>query len=161
MWQDLIDTLDKLGENYDSLATLGEKKRSALINVDMKGLSDILDEEQIFTDKIQKLEEKRIELFKDLSKSNINLTESTTAKDLYRSAPSLVEEENLNRLHERLVKNVQRTLKLRDDNQVLAQCALDSVQMKLNKLGGAVVEPTYSGKGAGVVTHQQNFDFKA
>ena len=161
MWQDLIDTLDKLGEVYDDLAKLGEKKRSALINVDMKGLSDILDAEQSFTTKIQNLEQKRIELFKDLSKSNINLSESTTAKDLYRSAPSLVAEENLIRLHERLVKNVQRTLKLRDDNQVLAQCALDSAQMKLNKLGGAMVEPTYSGKGAGVVTHQQNFDFKA
>ncbi len=161
MWQDLIDTLDKLGEIYDDLAKLGEKKRSALINVDMKKLSDILDEEQNFATKIQTLEQKRIELFNDLSKSNINLSESTTAKDLYRSAPSLVAKENLVRLHKRLVKNVQRTLKIREDNQILAQCALDNAQMNLNKLGGATVEPTYSGKGAGVVTHQKNFDFMA
>ena len=160
MWQDLIDTLDKLGEIYDDLAKLGEEKRSALINVDMKKLSDILDEEQNFATKIQTLEQKRIELFNDLSKSNINLSESTTAKDLYQSAPSLVAKENLIRLHKRLVKNVQRTLKIREDNQILAQCALDNVQMNLNKLGGATVEPTYSGKGAGVVTHQ-NFDFMA
>ena len=45
MWQKLIETLDKLGEVYDNLATLGEKKRTALVAVDMKLLSDILDVE--------------------------------------------------------------------------------------------------------------------
>ena len=43
MWQDLIETLDKLGEVYDKLAALGEKKRNALVVINMKGLSDILD----------------------------------------------------------------------------------------------------------------------
>ena len=161
MWQNLIETLDKLGGVYDDLATLGEKKRSALINSDMKKLSGLLDEEKILTTEIQKLEQNRIELFKDLSKSNINLNESPTAKAFYRSAPSQVVEEKLFALHERLVKNVQRALKLRDDNLVLAQVASDAAQKMLNKIGGATVEPTYSGKGAGIVTHQKNFDFMA
>ena len=159
MWQNLIDTLDKLGTVYDDLIKLGEKKRSALVNVDMQKLAELLDEEKILVTKIQTLEQNRIKLFKDLS--NPNKTESTTAKDFYRSAPSRVVEEKLNRLHERLVKNVQHALKLRDDNQIFAQCALDAAQSKLNKIGGATVEPTYSGKGAGIVTHQKNFDFIA
>ena len=161
MWQNLIETLDKLGEVYDKLATLGEKKRSALVVVDMKSLSDILDTEQLLTAKIQKLEQKRIEILRDLSNSNKTLTESTQAKDFYKTAPTPVTEKKLMQLHERLNKNVERALTIRNNNQVLAQCALDAVQGKLNRLSGAAIEPTYSGKGAGVVTHQKKFDFKA
>ena len=160
MWQNLIETLDKLGESYDKLATLGEKKRTALVGIDMKTLSNLLDEEQLVTAKIQKLEQKRVELLRDLSKADKTLTESTRAKDFYRTAPTLAAEKLL-QLHERLSKNVERALTLRNNNQVLAQCALDAVQGRLNKLSGATVEPTYSGKGAGIVTHQKNFDFKA
>lgn len=161
MWQNLIETLDKLGEAYDKLAVLGEKKRSALVGIDMQGLSNLLDEEQLVAAKIQKLEQKRIELLRNLSQSDKTLTESTKAKELYRKAPSLAAEKKLIQLHERLSKNVERALTIRNNNQVLAQCALDAVQGQLNKLSGAAVEPTYSGKGAGIVTHQKKFDFKA
>lgn len=159
MWQDLIDTLDKLGGVYDNLAKLGEKKHAALVSVDMKKLSAILDEEKIFATEIQKLERNRVELFKSLSESNINL-ESKTANDFYLTAPSSAQEK-LFKSHERLVKNVQRALKIRDDKQVLAQVALDATQMRLNKLGGATVEPTYSGNGTDIITHKKNFDFMA
>ena len=152
MWQALIDTLDKLGATYDDLATLGEKKYSALVNVDMKNFSALLDEEKAIITKIHKLEQKRLELSKDLS--------ATAAENIYKSDPSPFADK-LSESRKRLAKNVQRALKIRDDNQVLAQCALDSAQMKLNKLGGAMVEPTYSGKGADIVTHQKNFDFMA
>ena len=152
MWQKLIETMDKLGESYDKLATVG---------IDMKSLSNLLDEEQLVTAKIQKLEQKRVELLRDLSKADKTLTESTQAKDFYRTAPTLAVEKKLIQLHERLNKNVERALTIRNNNQVLAQCALDAVQGQLNKLSGATVEPTYSGKGAGIVTHQKNFDFKA
>lgn len=161
MWQNLIETLDKLGENYDKLATLGEKKRNALVGIDMRGLSNLLDEEQLIMAKIQKLEQKRVELLKNLSQSNKNVTESTNAKDFYKLAPTLAAEKKLIQLHERLSKNVDRALTIRNNNQVLAQCALDAVQGRLNRLSGAAIEPTYSGKGAGIVTHQKNFDFKA
>ena len=160
MWQNLIETLDKLGEVYEKLATLGEKKRSALIGIDMAGLSSILDEEQLLTAKIQKLEQKRVGFLRDLSK-NKNVTESTRAKDFYRTAPNSAVTKKLIELHDRLSKNVDRALTIRNNNQVLAQCALDAVQGRLNRLSGAAVEPTYSGKGAGIVTHQKNFDFKA
>ena len=161
MWQNLIETLDKLGEAYDKLAVLGEKKRSALVGIDMQGLSNLLDEEQLVAAKIQKLEQKRIELLRNLSQSDKTLTESTKAKEFYRKAPSIAAEKKLIQLHERLSKNVERALTIRNNNQVLAQCALDAVQGQLNKLSGAAVEPTYSGKGAGIVTHQKKFDFKA
>lgn len=161
MWQNLIETLDQLGEVYDNLATLGEKKRTALVAIDMKGLSDILDAEQLLAAKIQKLEQRRVEVLKDLSKADKTLDAATSAKDFYRKAPSLVVEKKLLQLHERLSKSVDKSLTLRNNNQVLAQCALDAVQGQLNRLSNASIEPTYSDKGAGIVTHQKNFDFKA
>ena len=161
MWQDLIETLDKLGETYDNLAALGERKRNALVGIDMKGLSDILDAEQLITAKIQKLEQRRIEILKGLSKSDKTLTVDTKAKDFYRTARDAAVEKKLLALHDRLSKSVDRAVAIRDNNRVLAQCALDAVQGKLNKISGAAIEPTYSGKGAGVVTHRKNFDYKA
>lgn len=161
MWQNLIETLDKLGETYDNLASVGERKRSALVVIDMQGLSNILDEEQLITAKIHKLEKKRIEILKNLSASDKSITESTRAKDLYRKAPSPDVEEKLLQLHRRLSKSVDRAVQIRENNNILAQCALDAVQGQLNKLSGATVEPTYSGRGADVVTHQKKFDFKA
>ena len=68
MWQALTDTLDKLGATYDDLATLAEKKYFALVNVDMKNLSALLDEEKAIITKINKLEQNRLELFKDRRK---------------------------------------------------------------------------------------------
>lgn len=161
MWQELIDTLDKLGEVYDGLAKLGERKRNALVGIDMRGLSNILDEEQLLTSKIQKLEKRRVELLKGLSESNKAVTAQTKATDFYKLAPSQEVASKLLQSHERLSKNVERAVAIRDNNKVLAQCALDAVQGQLNKIGNATVEPTYSGKGAGIVSHQKNFDFKA
>lgn len=161
MWQKLIETLDKLGEVYDSLTTLGERKRNALVVVDMKKLSELLDAEQLIAAKIQKLEQSRLEILKGLSKSDKTLDAQTSAKDFYRKAPTLAVEKKLIQLHERLNKSVDKALTVRNNNQVLAQCALDAVQGQLNRLSNATVEPTYSGKGAGVVTHHKNFDFKA
>lgn len=161
MWQDLIETLDKLGDVYDNLVALGEKKRNALVGIDMKGLSEILDAEQLLAAKIQKLEQRRIEILKGLSKSNKSVTVDTRAKDFYRTAPSRDVEDKLVQLHNRLSKSVDNAVKIRDNNRVLAQCALDAVQGQLNKLSGAAIEPTYSDKGAGVVSHQKKFDIKA
>lgn len=161
MWQNLIETLDQLGEIYDSLAALGEKKRNALVAIDMKGLSDILDAEQLLAAKIQKLEQRRVEVLKGLSKADKTLDAATSSKDFYHKAPSLAIEKKLLQLHKRLSKSVDKSLTLRNNNQVLAQCALDAVQGQLNRLSNASIEPTYSDKGAGIVTHQKNFDFKA
>ena len=158
MWQKLIDTLDKLGDVYDGLAKLGERKHSALVGIDMQGLSKILDEEQLLTAKLHKLEQRRVELLKGLSQSNI-VSDLTRAEDFYRSAPPAMSK-LLIAAHKRLSQNVDRAVKLRDNNRVLAQCALDAVQSRLNMLSGATVDPTYSGKGS-CVSHQKKYDFKA
>ncbi|MCR5833373.1 MAG: flagellar protein FlgN [Selenomonadaceae bacterium] len=161
MWQNLADTLDTLGGVYEKLTALGKRKHEALVGINMTGLAKILDEEQKLTTEVRKLEQKRLALLKELSKTNTTAIEPTRVNDFYRSAPSHVMTENLIRLHQRLSESVNAATKISNENQFLAKCALDAVQNKLNRLSGATVEPTYSGSGGDIVSHQKKFDFKA
>ena len=161
MWTKLIDVLGKICVVYDNLANIGERKRDALVTIDMEGLSKILDEEQLAAAKIQKLEKERGAILKELSKNNSAIKNSTKAEDFYQNAPSLAMEKRLISLHKTLTKNVNRAIKIRDNNQILAQGALDAVKFHLNRLSNAAVEPTYGKSGGDIVTHQKNFDFKA
>jgi hypothetical protein len=160
MWQQLIEILDKLCKVYDDLANLGEKKRDALVVVDMDGLSKLLDQEQIITSKIQKLENQRCEIFLDFAKNNSAVNSELNAEEFYKTAPTPYLIKKLMELHKQLTVNVERTLKIRETNLILAQTALDTVTFKLNRLGGAFVEPTYGTKG-NIVTHQKKFDYNA
>lgn len=160
MWQDLIEVLGKICAVYDDLGKLGERKRDALVSVDMKGLAKILDEEQLAAAKIQNLEKKRGSILIELSKQ-LNVNENTKADEFYRKAPNAAIRSKLTTLHGTLTKSVERAVTLRDNNQVLAQSALNAVKYHLNRLGGATVDPTYGQKGGGSVSHEKKFDFKA
>ena len=160
MWQQLIEVLNKLCNVYDGLAKLGEKKRDALVAVDADALSKILDQEQIIAAKIQKLEQQRGAILIELSKNNPNVSSDTKATDFYKTAPTQYVTKKLLEIHKQLTENVERTLKIRDNNQILAQTALDAVTFKLNRLSGAFIEPTYGTKGS-IVTHQKKLDYQA
>ena len=153
MWQQLIEVLEKLCTTYDELAKLGEKQRDALVAVNIKELSKILEQEKAIFSNIQNLDKRRKELLQELS-------EDTPAENFYETAPTVEMTAKLKQIHKQLSENVERALKLRDHNQILAQTALDNVTFKLNQLGGAFVEPTYGAKGS-IVTHQKKFDYHA
>ena len=161
MWQDLVEVLGKICAAYDDVGRIGERKRDALVAVDMKGLAKILDEEQLAAAKIEKLEKKRGSILKELSKSLKNVTADTKAMEIYENAPSVAMKSRLTSLHERLTRSVERAVALRDNNQILAQSALNAVKFHLNQLGGATVGPTYGQRGREGVTHEKKFDFKA
>ena len=161
MWKELIDVLKKICAVYDDLSRIGEKKRDTLVAVDMKGLAKVLDEEQLAAAKIQNLEKKRGAILTELSKTLKNVNADTKADELYKKAPTLALQTELTNLHAALTKSVERAVKLRDNNQILAQSALKAVKYHLNKLGGATVNPTYSRVGNAGVTHEKKFDFKA
>lgn len=160
MWEELIDVLGKLSSAYDGLTKIGERKRDALIAIDMKGLAKILDEEQLAAAKIEKLERQRGAVLRKLTE-NIPPDELTKAADLYKRAPTKDIENRLTELHKALVKNVDNALKLRNHTQILAQGALDAVKYHLNRLSGAAVQPTYGSRGGDIVTHRKKLDYQA
>ena len=161
LWQNLMDILGKINLAYDSAIELGERKHKALVIIDMDGLSKILDEEQLLTAKIQKLESQRGETLIELSKVEPSININTKMEELFKLAPRKAIEDRLKQLHKSLTTKVNQTINLRDNNNILAQSALNAVKYHLNKIGGATVEPTYGSKGGDIVTHKKNFDFKA
>ncbi len=158
MWTKLLEVLGEICTTYDNLATLGERKRDALITIDMKALAKILDEEELAAAKIQKLEKQRGAIYSELAKTVPNLTENTKAEVFYQNAPSLALERRLISLHKMLTKNVQRAMKLRDNNQILANAALSAVQYHLNRLTVAQVGTTYGKAGENV--SRKRFEFE-
>ena len=160
MWQKLIEVLKNLSTVYDELAKLGEKKRDTLVAVDMDGLAKILDHEQLIAAKIQNLEKQRGSILLELSKNNPAINSNVKAEDFYQTAPTPFVRKQLLAVHKQLTENVERTLKIRDNNQILAQSALNAVNFQLNRLSGAFIEPTYGTKGS-IVTHQKKFDYEA
>ena len=161
MWQNLLDILGKINVAYDKVIELEERKHGVLVEIDMEGLAKILDEEQLMTSKIQKLERQRGETLTNLSKSQPSIQPNSKMEDLFNLAPTRVIEDRLKLLHKNLTNKVNKTIQLRDNNQILAQSALNAVNYHLNKIGGATVEPTYGSGGNDIVTHKKNFDFKA
>ena len=161
IWQKLLDVLGKINIAYDNAIELGERKHKALVEINMENLSKILDEEQLLTAKIQKLEKQRGELLTNLSKAEPSIKTDSKMEDLFNLAPTKVVEDRLKMLHKSLTKKVEQTITLRDNNQILAQSALNAVKYHLNKIGGATVEPTYGSGGNDIVTHKKKFDFKA
>ena len=161
MWQNLLDILGKINVAYDKAIEIGERKHGALVMIDMEGLAKILDEEQLLTSKIQKLERQRGEALTNLSQSQPSIQPSSKMEDLFNLAPTRAVEDRLKLLHKNLTKKVNQTIQIRDNNQILAQSALNAVRYHLNKIGGATVEPTYGSGGNDIVTHKKNFDFKA
>lgn len=159
MWQNLIDVLGKICVIYDKLADIEERKHNALVAIDMDSLAKILDEEQLTASKIQNLEKKRGSVYKQLA-DTVKVNDDIKAEDFYKYAPSLAIEKRLITLHKQLSKSVDRAIKLRDNNQILANAALEAVKFHLNRLSNATKQ-SYSATGADIVSHQKNYDFKA
>lgn len=161
MWLELKDVFQGLASAYEKAAELGRRKHSALVGIDMKSLEKVLNEEQLIIAKIQRLENARGDILKEMAKSDPSITSETKMADFIELAPDRQLKAKLKILHKELSRQVEETVRLRDDNQILAQGALDAVKYHLNRLSSATIEPSYSNKGGNVVTHKKNFDFKA
>ena len=161
MWNELTEVFRKLTTAYGAAVSIGERKHAALVTVDMKSLEKILNEEQLIIAKIERLEKSRGAILAEMAKQNPMITAETKMEEFITLAPSRQIEDQLRALHKELSDKVDETVRLRDNNQILAQGALDAVNYHLNRLGGATVEQSYSKKGGNVVTHRKNFDYKA
>ena len=161
MWAELTDVFRKLNATYESAIKLGERKHEALVMVNMDSLSKILDEEQIMIAKIQRLERQRGGILTKMAKDEPSITAETKMEDFIKLAPNFAIERELRDLHKSLSERVAEAVRIRDNNQILAQGALDAVKYHLNRISGAAVEPTYSNKGGNFISHRKNFNYKA
>ena len=94
MWQNLLEVFGKINVAYDKAIELEERKHGALVMINMDDLTKILDEEQLLTSKIQKLERQRGESLTKLSQQgNTNLSNSSNICFLCRLILSILGKE--------------------------------------------------------------------
>lgn len=152
MWQGLIDILNELNKTYGMAREIAEKKHGALVCVDMDMLSKLVDRERELTPRIQELESRRKEVLLRLSQAIPKADPEMKVSELIRFAPTKPYAVVLEKLFKALEANVKKVQELGENNEILAEAALQAVTFHLNRLGGAAVEPAYGGKGQEVVT---------
>lgn len=160
MWKELLQALNDLMKTYEALVKLGEKKRSALVAIDMHTLERLIAEEKTMTERIGALEVARQKALAELADRDRAITKDTKMDAVLARAPKEYQRA-LSALHAGLSKKAAEAKELGDNNTILMQEALKVVQIHLNRIGGTRVEPTYGAKGGEKVTHARNFQYDA
>lgn len=161
MWQKLASNMAYIIKQYQQLLALSEDKRRALVNVDMKGLEEVVKKEQDILTAINTAEHTRQDILMDLAKYNMNISTKMKMLELLRQCDDPVQREQLRKLHAMLDKLVKDVQEASDNNAIITRAALDAVNFRLNQLGGMAVEQGYGSRGQEQVSHQKNFEFQA
>ncbi|WP_307222752.1 flagellar export chaperone FlgN [Pectinatus haikarae] len=160
MWNSLIDILLKLTKIYDELFLLNEKKRSAVLDIDMHILDMIVDEEQKLTDIIMKVEKERQDILKKMAAKNALVNKLSNSKTLTMVCPTEYKEKFLT-ANEKLSNAVKRTADINETNRLLLRGALTAVNININALVQMKAEPNYKENGNQQFFPQnKNLDFK-
>ncbi|MFC1556559.1 flagellar protein FlgN [candidate division KSB1 bacterium] len=135
----MADILEREYELYQSVYDLIKKEQRILVSADIEDLEDNLNRQKILTEKINKLESKRVE---ELEVIGIYL--GTLPEDLKLAAIAQhVEPELSARLlrHEKLFKSVlQEILKLNKSNKFLITRSLQFIEKNIQVFFGAIEE---------------------
>ena len=84
MWQELLDILRKLGNDYSVVEALGKQKHAALVGVDMKTLDRLVKREADLAESIKKSESARQELCVKLIKAYPSITPEMNMQEAYQ-----------------------------------------------------------------------------
>lgn len=160
MWQELAGVLGDINAAYEKLFALGKKKHDFLVTINLKGLEPLLNEESELAEKVQELENRRRSVLIRLAGAKEKIRADMTMAELLAFAPTPIQH-TLATLHRQLSARVEKVMKQNEINSLLVRGALSAVTTRLNKLGGAQVEPTYGRNGGDMISHQKKFDFNA
>jgi|GEM_PF-2062768 FlgN protein. len=160
MWQELIQVLDKLIQNYAQLLDLNKKKRAILIQVDFKALDAILQQENKLIAQVAANEAIRKTVLQKLSEGQPEIKADTKMQEISFYCPQGKEEE-LQQCHAKLSALVRHAAEASDANRLLVSAALSAVNYQLNVLGNTKVTPLYGANGTEQISKNKKFDFEA
>lgn len=161
MWQKLASNMASIIKYYQQMLVLNENKRKVLVVVDMKGLEQIVKDEQELVSKIEKAENTRQGILKVMAATDSTISPDIKMTDLLHKCPNPQQREQLHKLHQMLSKTVKDVQMASENNAIILKAALGAVNFRLNQLGGVSVESGYGNKGQEMVSHEKNFDFQA
>ena len=160
MWQELIEVLDKLIQNYAQVLDLNKKKRVILMQVDFKALDAVLQQENKLAAQVAANEAARKIVLQKLSSQYPEIKADTKMLEISQYCPGEKKEE-LQACHDRLGQLVQASAEASDANRLLISAALSAVNYQLNVLGDTKVTPLYGANGTEQISKNKKFDFEA
>ena len=142
LMENLIEVLDLESQEYENLLGLSMKKTPVIVAGELEELAKITDEEQIVVNRINRLEQKRQEVFSDIANVINKDVDMLMLKDLVEMLSTRPEEQQkLARVHDRLSAAVHEVERVNGQNRVLIQNALEMVEFDMNMLQSMKAAP--------------------
>ncbi len=142
LMENLIEVLDLESQEYENLLGLSMKKTPVIVAGELEELAKITDEEQIVVNRINRLEQKRQEVFSDIANVINKDVDMLMLKDLVEMLNTRPEEQQkLARVHDRLSTAVHEVKRVNGQNRVLIQNALEMVEFDMNMLQSMKAAP--------------------
>ncbi|MDE5907465.1 MAG: flagellar protein FlgN [Lachnospiraceae bacterium] len=140
--ENLIEVLDLESQEYENLLELSMKKTPVIVAGNLEELAKITDEEQNVVSGINRLEQKRREVFSDIANVINKDVDTLMLKDLVEMIKSRPEEQQkLARVHDRLSTAVHEVKRVNGQNRILIQNALEMVEFDMNMLQSMKAAP--------------------
>lgn len=141
--KELIETLIEQNNIYQSLLDVASKKKVAIIENKIPNLQDFVKEENVLIGRNQRLDKKRIEIFKDISMV-LGKNDELSLKDIISCMKGQEGEKELIAIRENMLEILPKLKSLNDQNQELLTISMDYVDFSINMIrasGGN--SPTY------------------
>ncbi|MBD5549041.1 MAG: flagellar protein FlgN [Lachnospiraceae bacterium] len=140
--ENLIEVLDLESQEYENLLGLSMKKTPVIVTGELEELAKITDEEQIVVNRINRLEQKRQEVFSDIANVINKDVDTLMLADLVEMLSTRPEEQQkLARVHDRLSTAVHEVKRVNGQNRILIQNALEMVEFDMNMLQSMKAAP--------------------
>lgn len=142
LMENLIDVLNSECQEYENLLELSEKKSPVIISGNLEELARITDEEQLAVNRINSIEIKRQEIFKDIANvinKDVNKLKLGDLVDMLNQRPE--EQQKLAKIHDRMKSLIHAVKRVNDQNRELIDSAMEMVDFNLNLLQAMKVAP--------------------
>ncbi len=142
LMENLIEVLDLESQEYENLLGLSMKKTPVIVAGALEELAKITDEEQIVVGRINRLEQKRQEVFTDIANVMNKDVKTLLLTDLIEMLATRPEEQQkLAKVHDRLRTAVYEVKRVNGQNKVLIENALEMVEFDMNMLQSIYMTP--------------------
>ena len=142
LMENLIEVLDLESQEYENLLGLSMKKTPVIVAGDLDNLATITDEEQNVISRINRLEQKRQEVFTDIANvinKDVKTLMLADLIDMLAGRPQ--EQQKLARVHDKLRTRVHDVKRINEQNRELIQNALEMVEFDMNMLQAMKAAP--------------------
>ena len=146
---DLISVLDDEYEFYRQLNDFAVRKKDAIIENEVEELTEIIEEEQVIIEKINKKEDKRDQLLRKLVEEEGLDAEAPDFEELLSAVKKEEQQDRLQEIREKLLQVIDDLHQKNEDNKILLEEAIKFNNFSYNMIA-QILEPhanTYNPEG--------------